>query len=132
MTAADIQAWFVTRGLPWSDVLAKTIFDIGAGWVEDMKVIPEEMFLSLFSEETFVEKAKAKIAWSELVSESIDLKKTVKVATIELNGKVISPQNNAEHDHNEKNVKGIKMNKKHELKSRFHFPFPCHKDCSAM
>ncbi len=47
---------------------------------------------------------------------TIDLKKTIEVADIDLNGKVISPQYNADHDHNGKSIKGIKTNKKHELK----------------
>ena len=40
--------------------------------MEDLKVVPKDMFLSWFAGEKFVQRAKAQVAWTDLTAESIN------------------------------------------------------------
>ena len=42
------QGWFECHELPWSDVIATQLLDVGIERVEEMKFLPNETFLALF------------------------------------------------------------------------------------
>ena len=66
----NVQGWFERHGLPWSEVIAAQLSDDGIEHVEEMKLLPIEMFLDLFAGEKFViVKQKAKLAFDELAME---------------------------------------------------------------
>ena len=120
MTSKEIKDWFVSRGLLWSNVLDEAILEVGAECVEDLKVVPEDMFLSWFPGAKFIQKEKAKVAWRELTSELINLKKTAKGPSLQLD------EDSAKLECKDKNrhimrESNDKINKKHELKKKFLF-----------
>ena len=74
----NVQGWFERHGLPWSDVIATSLSHDGIERVEEMKLLPADRFLALFSSEKFIVKQKAKLAFDDLAVEKFNFARCAK------------------------------------------------------
>ena len=79
---SDVMGWFSARGLPWTANIANTLNEFGIACVEDLKLVPHERFLDLFSipgkPAKLVIAAKTKIAHESLCKERFDFRQCAK------------------------------------------------------
>lgn len=77
-TDCNLKKWPLDRGLPWSDTIATDFVEKGIECVEDLKLLPADLFHELFASQKFIVKQKAKMAYRELASEEFDFKRQAK------------------------------------------------------
>ena len=71
-----LKDWFEQHGLPWTNEMAKDLCDEkGIQCIEDMKLLPQDMFLCLFQSSNFIVREKAKLAFTRLTAESFSFEK---------------------------------------------------------
>ena len=78
----DIEGWFTDRQLPWSQEISQALEEFGTQCVEDLKLVPLENFLQLFSiagqAPKLVIAAKAKLAHKQLCDTKFEFHRCAK------------------------------------------------------
>ena len=69
---SNVQGWFERRSLLWTDAIAAQLLHDGIERVEEMKLLPDDMFLALFSAKKFIVRQKAKLAFDDLAVEKFN------------------------------------------------------------
>ncbi len=69
VATGSIKGWFTDRSLPWSDATVEKLDDQGVEYIEDLKLLEPAVFANLFKDQKPIVRAKAKLAWEELMGE---------------------------------------------------------------
>ena len=72
---SDVKGWFLDHSLLWTDEIDKDLSGKGIECVEDLKLLPPEVFYDLFKAGSFTVKEKAKHAHRELMKEKFEFAK---------------------------------------------------------
>jgi len=75
LSDSNLKGWFERHGLPWSDVLSKSLSDLGLSCVEELKFLQSERFNHLFAGGNFIVREKAKLARKQLGQEAFSFAK---------------------------------------------------------
>mmetsp|Transcript_28065 Transcript_28065/g.58760 ORF Transcript_28065/g.58760 Transcript_28065/m.58760 type:complete len:365 (+) Transcript_28065:39-1133(+) len=75
MADFNIEGWFSSKGLPFTDNVSITLDNFGVVCVEQLKMLPREDFMEMFKDGKFITKKTAELAVDELHSTPIDLSK---------------------------------------------------------
>ena len=76
MVSRSLQDWFINRGLPFSEAVSNGLCEFGTDTVEELKLVPEDVFISWFADLPKGKQIKAKLVLEQLKAEKFDATKT--------------------------------------------------------